>query len=180
MKRRIVNILTALALCLSLLPETARAAGDTGVVIIADNAGRSVALAAGKYYAINQGGKRGLGGGKHQDGPSLGPLSRVRTPEGGNCGKVYILPTGENSTDFTALDAAQKITSSAPLVLLVNSLNPSDQLITLPDHMIWADGGGFNYNDHYIDALSVTAPPPTRPRRAGRSIHLGRRKPPSS
>ena len=56
MKHRILSMLTALALCLSLLPGTARAAeGDAGPVTITDNDGQSVTLAAGKYYVINTG-----------------------------------------------------------------------------------------------------------------------------
>lgn len=54
MKRRIASILAALALCMGLLPGTARAAeGDAGPVTITDNDGQSVTLAAGKYYVIN-------------------------------------------------------------------------------------------------------------------------------
>ena len=54
MKHRILSMITALALCLSLLPGTARAAeGDAGPVTITDNDGQSITLAAGKYYVIN-------------------------------------------------------------------------------------------------------------------------------
>ncbi len=54
MKHRILSMITALALCLSLLPGMARAAeGEDGLVTITDNDGQSVALAAGKYYLIN-------------------------------------------------------------------------------------------------------------------------------
>ncbi len=49
MKRRMLSIITALALCLSLLPGTALAAGD-GVVTITDLLGKSVTLEPGKKY----------------------------------------------------------------------------------------------------------------------------------
>ena len=60
MKHRILSMITALALCLSLLPGTAWAAeGDAGPVTITDNAGQSVTLEAGKYYQINDGASGG-------------------------------------------------------------------------------------------------------------------------
>lgn len=51
MRKRTLGLLAALVLCLGLLPGTALAAD--GPVTITDNAGNSVALAAGKYYEIN-------------------------------------------------------------------------------------------------------------------------------
>ena len=73
MKRRIVSILAALALCLGLLPGTARAAeGNAGPVTITDNAGQSVTLAAGKYYQINDGDSGG-GVTEQDEQPESGP-----------------------------------------------------------------------------------------------------------
>lgn len=54
MKKRIFSLLTALALCLTLLPGTAWAV--EGPVTITDNDGNSVTLEAGKYYVVNTSG----------------------------------------------------------------------------------------------------------------------------
>lgn len=59
MKRRMLGLLTALALCLALLPGVALAEGD-GVVTITDvNGGNAVVLELGKYYTPKASGDDG-------------------------------------------------------------------------------------------------------------------------